>query len=56
MLTNDQVISIREEKDHKSVPTSYMFVFEEEWNKAVKLLVNSKADLSKIKLVEKKGK
>ena len=56
MLTDEQVISIREEKDHTSVPTSYMFEFEEEWNKVVELLVNSKADLSKIKLVATKGK
>ena len=55
-ITEEGIRQIRALKTHQVLPTPYIFEFEKEWNEVVDLLVGSKADLSKIKLVEKVGK
>ena len=55
-VTPEQVRRIRAEKTHTVLPTPYIFEFEERWNEIVGVLKKSKADLSRIKLVEKVGK
>lgn len=55
-MKEEDIRQIRALKTHQVLPTQYIYDFEKEWNKAVEMLVGSKADLSKIKLVEKVGK
>lgn len=55
-MTEEDIRQIRALKTHQVLSTPYIFEFEKEWNEVVDLLVGSKEDLSKIKLVEKVGK
>ena len=55
-MKEEDIRQIRALKTHQVLPTQYIFDFEKEWNKVVESLMCSKADLSKIKLVEKVGK